>query len=87
MTSRFAQAALSGFVGEFVTRDLTKVRVYHLNHSNGTEHLLTTSAEQAELIFGRSWWDTVRSLSWSECDLWETGPEYGVTEAMRIGEP
>lgn len=73
--------------GRFVACGSNGVAVYYVDDSNGTKHWLNISAEQAELIFGRSWWDTVRSLSWSECDLWETGPEYGVTEAMWIGEP
>ena len=73
-TARFARCSSDEF------------RVYYLDDSTGTKHWLNLSGEQANLIFGSSWWSDIWSLSQSECDRWETGREYGVTEAMRIGE-
>ena len=72
--------------GRFARCGSDEFRVYYLDDSTETKHWLNLSGEQANLIFGSSWWSDIWSLSQSECDRWETGREYGVTEAMRIGE-
>lgn len=58
--------------------------VFYIDQVNWTKHRVEITDDQATLIFGPSWQETLRTLLPSGCDWWKEGDIYGFADVRRI---
>ena len=60
------------------------IKVYYFDPFAGTKHHLDITGEQAERIYGASWWATIETMSASDCAIWPTGRAFDENDARRV---